>query len=427
LLEDHLRPLTRISHEFFLLQPPFTRDLKMTHENILTPSTEIESRISRLQLKLQEKNIDGALILQNTDLFYFSGTTQQANLFVPAEGAAILLARKNFERARRESALRRVIPMDNPGDIPGLLRQAGYCLPDKLGLECDVLPANLYLKYRQIFDDSKIVDISQAIRLIRAEKSPYEVQIIRAAAQLSDCIAGYMQEVLRPGITEIELAGIIEARARKLGHQGLVRMRLWGNEMFYGHLMSGPSAAAPSYLASPTGGTGMNPSFAQGPGSRPVGRYEPILLDYVFAHRGYLADHTRIFALGGLPDELMAAHEAMLDIQKVLKKMARPKIKAGEIYRRALERAIELGYESNFMGADDQRVPFVGHGVGLELDEFPFLAKGQQLELKKGMIVALEPKAVFPGKGVVGIENTHVVTDRGLDALTLFEDGIIIV
>jgi Xaa-Pro aminopeptidase len=326
-----------------------------------------------------------------------------------------------------ESALSRVIPMDKPGDIPSLLRQTGYSLPGILGLECDVIPANLYLKYQQIFDDSKIVDISHLIRLIRAEKSPYEIQIIRAAAQLSDRIAGYMQEVLRAGITEIELAGIIEARARKLGHQGLVRMRLWGNEMFYGHLMSGPSAAVPSYLASPTGGTGINPAIAQGPSLRPVGRYEPILLDYVFAHRGYLADHTRIFALGGLPDELMAAHEAMLDIQKVLKKMARPKIKAGEIYNRALERAIELGYESNFMGADDQRVPFVGHGVGLELDEFPFLAKDQQLELKKGMIIALEPKAVFPNKGVVGIENTHVVTDQGLEPLTLFEDEVIIV
>jgi len=161
----------------------------MEPENILTPSTEIESRIARLQLNLQEKSIDGALILQNTDLFYFSGTTQQANLYVPADGAAILMARKNFERARMESALSRVIPLDNPSDIPGLLRQAGYRLPDKLGLECDVLPTNLYLKYRQIFDDSDIVDISPLIRLIRAEKSPYEIQIIRAAAQLADRIA----------------------------------------------------------------------------------------------------------------------------------------------------------------------------------------------------------------------------------------------
>ena len=132
---------------------------------------------------------------------------------------------------------------------------------------------------------------------------------------MSDQVAAYMQEVLCEGLTEIELAGIIEARARKLGHQGFVRMRLWGNEMFYGHLMSGPAAAVSSYMASPTGGAGINPAVSQGAGSRRIKRHEPILLDYVFAHRGYLSDHTRIFAIGEISDELMQAHAAMLDIQ----------------------------------------------------------------------------------------------------------------
>jgi len=80
-----------------------------------------------------------------------------------------------------------------------------------------------------------------------------------------------------------------------------------------------------------------------------------------------------------------------------------------------------------FMGADGQRVRFIGHGIGIELDEFPFIASGQTLVLEEGMVIALEPKLIFPGEGVVGIENTHLVTAQGLEKLTRFDDGIIFV
>ena len=78
------------------------------------------------------------------------------------------------------------------------------------------------------------------------------------------------------------------------------------------------------------------------------------------------------------------------------------------------------------MGVGPERIRFVGHGIGLEVDEFPFLAGGQQLELQVGMTIALEPKLIFPGKGVVGIENTHVVTDDGLDQLGQFPAEVLV-
>lgn len=391
-----------------------------------TPADEIIKRITELQRCLAQNKTDGALILQNTDLFYFSGTIQQSHLFVPASGDPVLMVRKSLERARLESALAAIVPIESPRQIPDVLRQNGHSLPECLGLELDVLPANLFFYYQKLFPKSRLIDWSPAVRRIRCIKSPYEIGLIREAARLSDQVAGYVKEVLCEGITEIELAGKIEAYARKLGHQGVIRMRMWGNEMFYGHLMSGPSAAVPSYIASPTGGIGISPAVAQGPGNRRIKPYEAVLFDYVFAHQGYLADSTRIFALKGLPDELIRAHAAMLDLQAMLKKMALPGVAAKDIYRAALDRAGQLGYSDNFMGYGNQRVRFVGHGIGLELDEYPFLAEGQPLELQKGMTVALEPKLVFPGKGVVGIENTHVVTQKGLEQLTRFEEGIIV-
>jgi Xaa-Pro aminopeptidase len=198
--------------------------------------------------------------------------------------------------------------------------------------------------------------------------------------------------------------------------------------MFYGHLMSGPTAAVPSYLASPTGGVGPNPAMAQGPGFKAIQRHEPVLVDYVFAFNGYLSDHTRIFSLGSLPQELVDAHAAMLDVQQMVKKLAKPGAASGAVYEQALARAKELGYIDHFMGvAGRERIRFVGHGIGLEVDEFPFLASGQDLTLQEGMTIALEPKLIFPGKGVVGIENTHVVTSDGLEQLGRYPDDIIIV
>ena len=139
-----------------------------------------------------------------------------------------------------------------------------------------------------------------------------------------------------------------------------------------------------------------------------------------------MASCARIFALGDLPDELIRAHEAMLKVQFFIKKKAKPKVNAGKLYDRALELTKELGYEENFMGVGDHRIRFIGHGIGLELDEYPFLAKSQELKLEEGMTIAVEPKLIFPGKGVVGIENTHVVTSEGLKQLTHFDEKICI-
>ena len=392
-----------------------------------TPAAELNVRLAEFQAHLCRKAVDGALIVQKTDLFYFAGTVQQAHLYIPSQGQPLLMVRKDFKRACAESAIERILPLDGIGRLPELLRLNG-CRPEAcLGMELDVLPVNLFRNYQSLFPGLKIVDISHAIRLVRAVKSTYEIALVKRACQCADQVAGMVGDLIFEGLPEIELAGMVEAAARRLGHQGLVRMRLWGAELFYGHLMSGPPAAAPSYLASPTGGRGINAAVAQGASRRPIKKREPILVDYVFALDGYLSDHTRIFALDGVSDELQAAHQAMRDIQAAVKAEARPGVPAAALYALATALAVRKGVDAYFMGADALRIKFVGHGIGLELDEYPFLGHGQELRLQAGMVVALEPKAVIPGKGVVGIENTHLVTAAGLEQLTLFDEAIQII
>ncbi len=390
-----------------------------------TPFVELTARREKLQAHLQQEGIDGALIVQNTDLFYFSGTIQQGQLYIPAEGEPVLMVRKDIARARTESALPNIIQFSRSKELLDILTQYGISVPGTLGMELDVLPTNQYFSFSRLLENTRIVDISGTIRMARAVKSDYEVGLIRRAAGFSDKLAAAVPAILKEGMSEIELAGRIEAEARKMGHQGIVRMRMFGGELFYGHVMAGATAAAPSYLSSPTGGEGVTPAIAQGSSLRPISRNEPVLVDLVFATDGYISDHTRIFSIGGLPEDLKAAHHAMLEVQAAVKSAAVPGAAAGALYDLALETAEAHGLGDYLMGVGDQRIRFVGHGVGLELDEFPFLAKGQKLKLEAGMVIALEPKCIFPGKGVVGIENTHVVTENGLEQLGEFEEDIV--
>lgn len=399
----------------------------MTTTIAITPASELQQRIGQLQQALQQRELQAALIVQKTDLFYFAGTSQQGWLYVPAEGEPLLMVFKEFERARQESQLAAMVSLVSPKKIPEALAAAGLAMPQNLGMELDVLPVNLYFQYQQIFAAANIVDIATEIRLIRAVKSAYEIGLVRAACALADQVAARVPELLEEGKTEVQLAGEIEAYARSLGHQGIVRMRLWGSELFYGHLMSGSAAAVPSYLASPTGGEGVSGLIGQGAGFRRIRRNEPVLVDYVFALNGYIADHTRIFSIGELADDLLQAHQAMLDIQEAVKRLALPGVETGEVYERMVALAEEKGFGEQFMGVGERKIRFTGHGVGLELDEFPFLAKGQKLKLAAGMVIALEPKVIFPGKGVVGIENTHLVTTRGLEQLTRQDEAVRIV
>jgi Xaa-Pro aminopeptidase len=392
-----------------------------------TPKSELNGRVAKFQALLKENRVDGALIVQNTDLFYFAGTIQQSHLYIPNEGLPILMTRRSFPRARAESALERVVPLGSPRDVPGLLRDHGYRLPGVLGLELDVLPSNSYLGYKEIFGGAEFCDASPLIRRTRAVKSKYELAAMRRAAKMGEKTVAAMSDLLLEGIPEIELAGKIEAVARAAGHQGLARFRLWNNEMFYGHLMAGKSAVQSSYLSSPTGGPGLSPAFSQGSGRHKIRRGEPVLFDYVFLSDGYIVDQTRIFSIGALPGKLLHAHEAMLEIQDAIARTARPGATGGEIFELAREMAGRFGYADHFGGIGRDRITFVGHGVGLELDEYPFLAKGQAMPFEAGMVIAVEPKVTFANLGTVGIENTFVVTEQGAKKITRGSDKIVTV
>jgi Xaa-Pro dipeptidase len=386
----------------------------------LTPRSELETRTGRLQAKLAAVgDAEAVFIFQAADMFYFAGTVQDAWLVIPREGPPLMLVRRSLERSQVESALEHILPLANPREIPKLLAAHGLGGLKRVGLEFDVLPVQQYARVGRLFPTMQFVDASQLIREVRMTKSAHEVGCIRRAAMIQDRMAAKLREALKPGMTELELAAEIEAEARRHGHQGYIRARRFNLECFYGHLLSGENGAVPSWMDSPTGGTGLSPAFSTGLGVRRIQANEPVMLDYAGAVDGYHSDQTRVFSLGPLPQDMAQGHAACIEILEKTLNSLRPGIKASEVFALAQATASQLGYADRFMNTGPAQVAFVGHGVGVELDEIPYLAAGSDLAIEAGMVLAVEPKIVFPGRGIVGVEDTVLVTTGDPEVLTI--------
>ena len=228
--------------------------------------------------------------------------------------------------------------------------------------------------------------------------------------------------LLRLGQSELELAIRIEAYLRRKGHPGLVRIRRVGATPGMGLIAAGASTVMAPEFDSLCTGPGLSPAVPFGSGDREFRPGEPVLFDYFGCCGGYLADESRMLSIGRPIDEASWAHEAMRHIIRRIEQQLGPGVEAGKIYNLALREARLLGYEDFFLHTGWSQLPFVGHGVGLELDELPYLARGSKDPLAPGMVVAIEPKALLPGVGVVGLENTYLITEEGFERLTLAEE-----
>ena len=393
----------------------------------MPPAQEINGRIKAFQTILCKKGIDLALIRQNADLFYLTGTVQDGHLIVPAEGEPVFLVWRVFERARRESPLKLQYPLKNLKELPSLLNDLGLAEPGVIGLEMDVLPAALYRFYtEQLWNHAAAEDVSIILRHLRRIKSPYETDCIRTACRQVRDALNIVPEVLTEGVSELELSAAVEAELRKRGHCGLLRMRLWNQEMGMGQVVSGPNAAIPSWTNTPIGGRGPDPAFGMGASFKPIKRSEPVNIDIGGWSKGYCCDQTRLFSIGPPPDEIKRGFSAARDILKMLEEKMKPGVSCGDAYDLSVRVADSQGLSSHFMGYKTSQVRFVGHGLGVELDEYPFIARGNNMILEKEMIVALEPKFIFPGVGAAGVENTYRVTEDRLEQLTLSPEDMTI-
>ncbi|MBW5449398.1 M24 family metallopeptidase [Cohnella sp. CFH 77786] len=387
------------------------------------PETESWRRIQFLQRSMSDEGMAGCLVTQNVGIYYFTGSMQSGYLFVPAQGEPTYYVRRSIARAQQESAVRtaelgslRQFGSRLAADYAALFEEGNRLA---IGADLDVLPAQLYLKLIDAVPMAAWTDASSLLRRIRSVKSPLEIAAIgKAARAASDALEEGLRR-LREGMTELELMAIIEGVMRNAGHAGLMRMRGYNQELATGMVAAGDAAAEPTCFDGPAGGRGLTPAVPQSSSLRPIGRNEPILIDIGCCIDGYTIDQTRTAVIGSLPPALRAAYDASVSILRRAEAELRPGVAPEILYEISLTMAAEAGLADHFMGYGRDQVKFLGHGIGLEIDEWPVLARGFREPLEAGMVIAVEPKFTFPGLGVVGIENTYLITENGCRPLTL--------
>jgi Xaa-Pro dipeptidase len=377
------------------------------------PAAEVLRRIAALQAHLQSRGLAGALLFQRIDMLYFSGTAQSGYLFIPDQGAATLFIRRHLPRARAESPLEHILPIDSLSSLPGLLHDCYGAIPEVLGLEFDVLPVRTYRYLQSLFPGIDLVDASLPVHRTRMIKSEWELEQLALTAALSCQIFDYVRTAIAPGITEIDLSGRIEAFARKIGHSGGLRNRDCFSDLYSGHILSGASGGRLGHLDSPASGSGTSVAFPCGAGYKQLAAHEPIMIDFGTVLNGYHMDETRMFSIGQLPDEADRACRAAIEIFQAILEAVRPGVTMDALFSLAVETARVLGFGDQFLGPPGYKTTFIGHGVGLELVEPPIIARGRTEKLKPGMVLAIEPKMVFENRFCTGIESMITVTETG--------------
>ncbi len=403
------------------------RELKPLTESLgfrYTPRDELENRLTRLREHMESSEIEALLVVQKMDLYYLSGTTQDGLLFVPLEGRPLLMIRRELERARLESSLEEIVSLKSIRDLPSLISSHWGRLPQVFGLPMDVLPVKEYFRYQKLLPSTKLMDASSAMRDTRKIKSPFEIELMRAGAEIGRKVYEKAREILTEGMTEIEFGGLLEAAAKRYGHEGFLRVRSLNYEAYSWHVLSGLSGGIVSQSDSPMGGLGLSPAFPVGASFRVMRAHEPILVDFGVCYHGYQVDETRMFSIGAMSRKFVDAYKACREIHDAVLEEIRPGADCEALFQKGIQVAEKLGYSESYLGPRGLQTRFIAHGIGLELNEPPFLAQGHAYPLERGMTFALEPKIVFPGEGSVGFENTVLVTHKGYEVLTTLEEDV---
>lgn len=380
---------------------------------------ELELKWRRIQQAMRQEEADGCLLTMNMNLYYVSGQVFNGYFYLPAEGRPYwFVKRLTVPETNQVHVIRK------PEQMPELFRDLNLAMPRKLLLEEDELSYNECIRLQHVFRAEATGNASALIRHIRMIKTPWEIEQMRISARRHEAVYREIPACYRPGMRDIELQIEIEKRMRVHGSLGYFRAFGSNMDIFMGSLLAGENAGEPSPFDFALGGTGMHASGPLGANGTLLEEGTTVMADMSGNYTAYQTDMTRVFSIGKLPDRAYRVHRVALEIQARMERTAKPGVPCAELYRDALAMAGQEGLEDCFMGTRFQ-AKFVGHGVGLEINELPVLTTRSKDILQPGMTFAFEPKFVLAGIGAVGIENTFLVTDSGVEKMTLLDENII--
>jgi Xaa-Pro dipeptidase len=390
-----------------------------------TPKNELQNRMEQFKIIMEKTYPDWeiAVIFSKINQYYFTGTMQDGMLIIPRFDEPTFWVRRSYERALNESLFKNIKPMNSYRDAAGSIDK----IPNTLYLETEVVPIALYNRFQKYFPFKTLKSLDKVIATVRAVKSKYELSLMRKAGKIHEhVLENTVPGILKEGMSETELAADLFKVMIEEGHHGVTRFGMFDTEIVLGQIGFGESSIYPSYFNGPGGNYGMSPSVPLiGSRDRKLKRGDLVFIDAGCGYDGYNTDKTMTYMFKkSIPEYAIKIHCKCVDIQNEIAELLKSDAIPSEIYNEIMNN-LDTKFLENFMGYGNRRVNFLGHGIGLLIDEIPVIAEGFKEPLKEGMVFAIEPKKGIKNIGMVGIENTFIVTPNGGECITGSNPGLI--
>lgn len=374
----------------------------------LLGTDEQQLRLARVKDGMRAAGIETAIVRSNTNIYYLTGRVFRGYVYIS------LGLDEPLYFVRQPSTLRampgkKIYHVRKPEEISTILANEGLPVGGRVALELDAMPYAEALRIAKAMGmDAPSENISPVLRNARAVKTACELSKLRTSGEKQTLVYERIPHLYQEGMSDIEFQIEIERASRLEGCLGIFRIGGSEMELFMGNVLTGENADTPSPYDFAMGGAGADPSLPVGADGTVIKPGIPVMVDVNGNYTGYMTDMTRMFVAGEAPEKAVRANALSVDICNELAGMMTPGTPAADLYRRALEMARLGGMEEYFMG-HRSHAGFVGHGVGIEINELPVIAPRSRDILAAGNVIALEPKFVIPGIGAVGIENTYIV------------------
>jgi len=366
-----------------------------------------------------------AMIVGGVNMFYLTGTICDGVLVISRDGDKTLWVRRSFERSKIESGFDDIRPMKSFREIAETFNS----LPDTLYIDTANTTLEWFGLLKKHMPFNNVLPLDSVVLNTRAVKSEYEISIMnRCGHETARIYSEELPSLLKNGISEVELGAELFKVFLNNGFHGISRFAMRNVDSVLGHIAFGDSSLYPSAFNGASGVNGLCPAVpALGNRNRRLKSGDLIYVDIAPGIDGYHIDKTIILSYKTpQPDNVIAAHNHCLELERLAASMLKPGNISADIYKVVTD-SVNDEYKLNFMGAKGRNVPFIGHGTGLHVDEMPVIAKSFIAPLEENMTIAIEPKISIDNIGMVGSENTYLVTPQGGISLTGTQNEIIIV
>lgn len=383
---------------------------------VLWPHDEFELRLSKIRSEMEATSTEALLLTDNANIYYLTGRVFAGYAYIPLKGMPIFFVKRPVELEGDG-----IVYIRKPEEITASI---GMSAPSNIALELDVLPYSMASRLIPVFPGAEIRNASPLMRIVRAVKTPLAMDMLRQSGAKHTRVYRRIPGLFQEGMSDYDLQVSIEHLSRLQGCLGQFRISGDTMELYMGNVLAGRNADAPSPYDFAMGGAGMDPSLPVGANGTLITPGTTVMVDINGNYNGYMTDMTRVFALGDLEPLAERAHKCSIDIHHALCDMMRPGTPAKALWEKAEQIVTEADLKPYYMG-HRQHAGFIGHGVGIEINELPVIAPRSRDTIQEGNVIALEPKFVIPHVGAVGIENTYIVHSDRVECITLAPEEII--